>query len=151
MVGRERQHLDIEVGGIAKDGADALCLCVHIYFLDFARLCLCVFCERGGERGPAGLLGGGGEGWGHVAFRYETHLLCLFFFFSLRILPHPAFGASVHRPLRRRPPFPSPSSSSASMDLFHAKIVAAATGSTMTALTSTLSAPLPAPLTLPLQ
>lgn len=35
---KREKYLDIEIGGITEDGADTLCLCVHIYFLNFARL-----------------------------------------------------------------------------------------------------------------
>ena len=35
---KRETYLDVEIGGITEDGADALCLCIHVYFLDFARL-----------------------------------------------------------------------------------------------------------------
>lgn len=68
-------YLDIEVGGVTEDGADALCLCMHINFLDFAGLHIGVIwgtggrvlCEGGCEGGLASLLRGRGEGCrGHV-------------------------------------------------------------------------------------
>jgi len=70
---RER-YLDVEIGRITEDGADALCLCMHIYFLDFARLrvrveCISewVLCKGRCEGGLVGLLGWSGEGGrGHV-------------------------------------------------------------------------------------
>lgn len=35
---KEKAYFDIEIGGITEDGANALCLCLHIYFLYFAGL-----------------------------------------------------------------------------------------------------------------
>ena len=69
-------YLDVEIGRIAEDGADALCLCMHVNFLDFAWFCFGVglsvlegvFSEGCRESGLVGLLGGcrEGRGGGHV-------------------------------------------------------------------------------------
>jgi len=35
-------HLDIEVCRVTEDGADVLCLGLHIDLLDFTRFCVCI-------------------------------------------------------------------------------------------------------------
>ena len=58
-------YLDIEIGGITEDGTNALRLCLHIYFLNFAWLQsvgVRILCEGSCEGSLAGLLGWSGEG-----------------------------------------------------------------------------------------
>jgi len=108
-----KKDLDIEVGGIAENRADALRLSLHVDFLYLTgfegRIVgsdgRWVFGQCRGESGAGGLEGRSGER-----------------------------GCHGRKRLSRAESAPSLSCSS--MDPFHAKVVAAATGSTLTALTS---------------